>query len=800
MRNLALDIRYAMRMWLKRPGFTVVVVTVLALCIGANTAMFSVINAVLLRPLSLREQDRLVVLWERTRQMEDMSVAYPNFLDWQAQGRSFEQLAGFKTDNFNYTDGGDPERVPGKQVTANFFSTLGVEPVLGRTFTPEEDRPGAAPTVLVGYNFWKRRFASDPGLLDKQLMLNGRAYTAIGVLPADFNLYGEGELYTPLGLNADKMTDRAAHSGLYAIGRLRPGASVEGARTEMEALAANLARQYPESNEGNSVAVVSLPEDIVGDYRKSFLTLLGAVALVLLIACANVANLLLAAGAARQQEMAVRAATGASRWRLMRQLFAESTTLSVAGGLAGLVLAWAGIKWLMSLAPPDVPRTKEVGIDLWVLGFTALIAVLTGIVFGLAPSVQISKTDLNTTLKEAGRGSMMAPGSRRMRNALVTVEIALALILLVGAGLMVKSFLRLRATAPGFDANNVLTMRLSLPPTKYTERQQYVQFTDRVLEEVKALPGVRAAAISGGLPLGRGGETSYTIEGRPPDMEAGQQPMVVEYPASSDYFRTMGIPLIKGRYFNDGDREGSPKVVVIDARLAQKAFAGEDPIGRRLIPSGDEPHEIVGIVGDVKHYGLDREAKEQIYYPFAQRGGANLYLSVRTVQDPASAGPAVRGRIAAIDRDQPVYDVKTMQERVAQSIAKPRFNTLLLAIFAGMALLLTVVGTYGVISYTVAQRTNEIGIRLALGARPSHIKRMVLRQGLLLVFVGLAVGLVVAYAINQIMASLVYGVSTTDPFIFAGAALFLTAVTLLASYVPARRATQVDPVIALRNQ
>lgn len=802
MNSLAQDLRFALRMWTRRPGFTLVVLTVLALCIGANTAMFSVINGVLLRPLSLKDPDRLAVLWERTKQKEDMSVAYPNFLDWQSQSQTFEQLAAFKSDNFNYTKGSDPERVPGKHVTANFFSTVGVEPVVGRAFLPEEDGPGAAPVVVVSYNFWRRHLGSDPNISGRQLMLNGHSYTAIGVLPADFNFYGESDLFVPLGLSADKLANRASHSGLYVAGRLKQGRSVEAASTEMETIAANLGRQYPQSNEGTSVAVVSLFEDMVGDYRSSFLILLGAVVLVLLIACANVANLLLAAGAARQREMAIRAAAGASRRRLMRQLFAESTMMSVVGGLAGLLVAWGGIKWLMSLAPPDIPRTKEVGIDLWVLGFTALVAVLTGLVFGLAPSVQTSKVDLNSTLKEAGRGSTTAPTSRRMRNVLVTVEIALALILLVGAGLMIKSFLRLRATDPGFDARNVLTMRLSLPPSKYPGKEQYGQFADRMIARAAELPGVQSAAMSGGLPLGRASETSYTVEGRPPVAE-GQQPIVVEYAVSPDFFRTMKIPLLKGRYFNEHDREGSARVIIVDARLAQKAFPGEEPLGRRLIPAGDEPYEIVGIAGNVMHYGLDREAKEQIYYPLAplaQHSGPNLYLSLRTTSEPASYIGAVRQKLYEIDREQPIFDVKTMEDRVSQSIAKPRFNTLLLSIFACVAVLLTVVGTYGVISYTVAQRTNEIGIRLALGARPAHIKRMVLRQGLLLVFVGLTVGLVVAFAINQIMASMVYGVSTTDLTIFAGAALFLTVITLLASYVPARRATRVDPIIALKSQ
>lgn len=802
MKTFVRDLRYAVRMWFRRPGFTVVIVSVLAVCIGANTAMFSVINGVLLRPLSLKDPDHVAVLWERSRQMEDMSIAYPNFIDWQSQNQSFEQLAAFKIDNFNYTDGSDPERIPGKQVTANFFQTLGVNPILGRTFLPEEDKPGAAPTVMVGYNLWNRRFHSDKNLLDKQLLLNGRSYTVVGIMPEDFSFYSDSDLYVPLGLNADKMAERGSHSGLYAVGRLKPGVGIERARAEMGTIASNLAQQYPQSNEGNSIAVVALYEDTVGDFRSSFLILLGAVLLVLLIACANIANLLLAAAATRQREMAVRAATGASRWRLMRQLFTETTTLSVAGGLSGLVLAWVGIRWLMSLAPPDIPRAKEVNIDVWVLGFTALVAVLTGMIFGLAPSLQNSKADLNETLKESGRGSSTTRASRRMRNVLVMVEIALSLILLVGAGLMGKSFMRLRSTDPGFNASNVLTMRFSLPPSKYPDARQYEQFSNNLIERVAGLPGVQSAAVSGGLPLGRGSETSYTIEGRPP-APAGQQSMVVEYAVSSDYFRTMGIPLLKGRYFNEHDREGTGNVVIIDSRLAQKAFPGEEPIGRRLIPAGDTPYEIVGVVGGVMHYGLDKEAKEQIYYPLAplaQHSGPNLYLSVRTTSEPTALTSAVRRQFYELDKDQPVYDIKAMEERVSQSIAKSRFNTLLLGIFAGIALLLTVIGTYGVISYTVAQRTNEIGIRLALGAQPSHIKRMVLRQGLLLVFIGLAVGLVVAFAINQIMASLLYGVSTTDPIIFVGAAIFLTAVTLLASYVPAHRATRVDPIIALRGQ
>lgn len=797
MENLLQDIRYSIRMALKTPGFTAIVILVLALGIGANTAMFSVINAVVFRPLPYKESGQLMALWEQSKQMEEMSVAYPNFLDWQEQNRVFSQMAAFKSDNFNYTDGGDAERKRGKQVSADFFALLGVNPILGRGFLREEDKPGANPAVIVSHAFWQSRLSANSSLIGQPLKLNGQNYTLTGVLPADFEFNGVTDIFVPLGLNADKMMDRGSHPGIYVIGRLKPGLTIQEAVASMANVTSNLSQQYPATNSGNSAVVVSLYEDTVGSIRTPFLILLGAVALVLLIACANVANLLLARSATRQKEIAIRGALGAMRTRLVRQLLTESVLLSVVGGLCGLLIAVAGIRTLMTLTPPDIPRTKEVGIDLWVLGFTLLVSLITGVIFGLAPALQASKVNINESLKEGGRSATSGSGTRRVSNLLVIAEVAVSLMLLISAGLMIKSFLRLRAVSPGFDAHNLLTMQIALPPSKYPDEPKQIQFVEQLVARMANIPGVTAVGMSNGLPLGRGSETAYLVEGQAA-LTADQQPIAVEFGVTAHYFSAMNIPVLKGRAFTERDTMNAPKVIIIDESLARKAFPNQDPIGKRLIPLAGVPHEIVGVVADVKHYGLAKKQKEQFYFSYLQHGNPSLYLLVRTGANPMSLVGLVRSQVSSLDKDQPVYDVTSMEERLSLTIAKPRFNALLLGIFAGLALILSMVGIYGVISYSVNQRIHEIGLRLALGAQRFHIFKMVVGQGLVLAVIGIAVGIAGAIAFGRVMASLLFGVVTSDLTIFTSVSLLLALVAFIACYLPARKATRVDPMVALR--
>ncbi len=799
METLLQDIKYGIRMARKRPGFTLIVVLVLALGIGANTAMFSVINAIIFRPLRYKDSGQLMALWERSKQMDEMSVAYPNFLDWQAQNRVFDQMAAFKSDNFNYTDGGDPERLRGKQVSADFFALLGVNPILGRSFSSEDDKPGAPPTVIVSNAFWKNRLSANSAVIGQPLKLNGKDFTLIGVLPADFEFNGVTDIFVPIGLNADKMMDRGSHPGIYVVGHLKQGLTIENAITGMANVTSSLSEQYPATNAGNSAVVVSLYEDTVGNIRTPFLILLGAVALVLLIACANVANLLLARSTTRQKEIAIRSAMGALRIRLIRQLLTESILLSLAGGIGGLLIAVFGIRILMTLVPPDIPRTKEVGLDLGVLGFTLLMSLITGVIFGLAPALQASKVNLNEALKEGGRSANAGSSTRSISKVLVIGEIAISLMLLVSAGLMIKSFLQLRAINPGFDAHNLLTMQIALPPAKYPDEAHQIQFVDQLSARIAGIPGVKAVGIANGMPLGRGSETPYLVEGQPP-LPPEQQPIAVEFGVTPGYFSAMGIPILKGRAFTENDTMNTPPVIIIDQEMARKAFPNQDPIGKRFIPLAGAPHEIVGVVANVKHYGVEKKQKEQFYLCYKQHGNPSLYLLVRTETNPMSLAGLVRSEVSNVDKSQPVYDIKSMDERVSMTMAKPRFNALLLGIFAAVALILSVVGVYGVISYSVNQRIHEIGLRLALGAQRSHIFKMVVGQGLLLAVIGIAIGIAGAMVFGRVLASLLFGVVPTDLTIFAAVSLLLALVAFMACYLPARKATKVDPMIALRNE
>ncbi|HJR05986.1 MAG TPA: ABC transporter permease [Pyrinomonadaceae bacterium] len=805
------DLRYGFRMLLKSPGFTFVAVLALALGIGANSAIFSVVNAVLLRPLPFKEPERLVMLWERN-ETQDTSVAYPNFLDWRDESKAFEQMTAYRRDSFNLTGAGEPERLAGRLVTGNFFATLGVQPFAGRDFVAEDDQPASAPTVILAHGFWQRRFGGDLSIINRQLTLNDKSYTVVGVTPADFTFGSDTDVYVPIGLSVGEVPfykERGSHPGLWVTGRLKPEASMEQARAELDTIMAHLGQQYPDTNKGRRVHIESLYENTVRDVRPALLVLLGAVGFVLLIACANVANLLLARSSARQKEIAIRTALGAGRWRIMRQLLTESLLLAVMGGVFGLLLALWGTDILIAAAPDDVPRLADAHVDLRVLGFTLGVAVLTGLVFGLAPALQASKTDLNESLKETERGST---GRRqRLRAALVVAEVALALVLLIGAGLMVKSLWQLQNVETGFDPNRVLALQLSLKGDK-ADPAKVRNFIAQVEQRVKSLPGVETVAFTNGLPFAGAAEQSFGIVGQPPDASGDTTPHpAVRYTTSPEYLQTLGISLRKGRYFTAQDRADSPHVVVIDETLAQKHFPNQDPLGQRLqIGWADtQPFEIVGVVGHVKHYGLDGEVpvESQFYFALDQvpaekmsfiAGG--ITLIVRTQNDPQQLAGAVRAQLLAVAPDQPVFNVRTMSDIVAESIASRRFSMILLLAFALVALVLAAVGIYGVMAYSVTQRTHEIGIRMALGAQADDVLRMVLRQGLLLILTGIATGLVAAFALTRVLAGLLYGVSATDPITFAGISLLLVTVALLACYLPARRATKVDPMVALRYE
>jgi putative ABC transport system permease protein len=804
------DLRYAVRMMLKNPGFTVVAVFVLALGIGANSALFSVVNAVLIRPLPYSDPDRLMIMWEKSA-TQDTSVAYPNFVDWRDQNQVFEQIAAFRRESFNLVGAGEAERLSGRMISANFFNTLGVKPLLGRDFVAEEDRASGNRVVILNYGFWQRRFGGAQDIIGRQLSLSNQSYTVVGVMPSDFRFGVESDIFVPIGLAEERFKERGAHPGIYVIGRLKPGVTQEQGRAEMDTIQARLGQQYPDTNAERRIHLESLYENTVEEVRPALWILLGAVGFVLLIACANVANLLLARSAARQKEIAIRTALGASRWRIVRQLLTESVLLSVLGGGLGLLLAVWGTDLLTKVVPADrVPRLDTAGIDLKVLGFTMLVAILTGVVFGLAPALQASKTDLNESLKEGDRGST---GNRhRVRSVLVVSEVALALVLLIGAGLLVKSFWRLQTVETGFDSSNLLTMQLSYTAEKGQERKA-TDFFQQLEAQIQSVPGVESVALSSGLPFAGAAEQSFSIEGRPEE-KAGRPLMAVQYITTPEYLQTMGIELKRGRYLSEQDRRDAPLVAVIDESLAQKYFPNEDPLGKRLTLGGHGPHqmpayEIVGIVEHVKHYGLEGETPVDPQFYFSLNQASDELLSiiarrisvvVRTKTDPLSLVGSVRQQVAAADPNQPVYNVRTMEQLVTETISTRRFSMFLLITFALVALLLAAVGIYGVISYSVTQRTHEIGIRMALGAQTGDILKLVLGHGMLLTLIGIGAGLIAALVLTRVMSSLLFNVSATDPLTYVSIALLLGGVAFLAIIIPARRAMRVDPMEALRYE
>ncbi|HKP88091.1 MAG TPA: ABC transporter permease [Blastocatellia bacterium] len=812
MDTLLQDLRYGFRMLAKKPGFTLVAVVALALGIGANTAIFSVVNTVLLRPLPYKSPDQLMIVWEDgTRYGFPKDTPAPaNFIDWRDQNQVFESMAAIADQTFNLTGTGEPEKIEGQRVSATFFPMFGVDPMLGRWFLPEEDQPGAGRTVIMNYGLWQRRFGSDPDIVGKPVTLNGQPYTVVGVMPKEFRFPDpyqisteETALYVPLAFSSEEASNRGGHY-LIVYARAKAGVTRQQAQAEMDTIAARLEQQYPDTNMSLGATVVTLHEQIVGDIKPALLILLGIVGLVLLIACANVANLLLARAIARQKETAIRTALGASRKRLVSQFLTESVLLAALGGVAGLLLALYGLKLLEALIPPNLSQAKGISIDATVLGFTFLVSLLTGVVFGLVPALQASRPNLNETLKEGGKGTS-GGGRSRLRNVLVISEVALALVPLIGAGLLINSFLKLRSVDPGFNPDNLLTMNVVLPRSKYTDQARRTAFYDELLQRVESLPGVESAGVITNLPLTfKGNNNGVTIEGRP-EPPPDQVPIVITRTISPSYFHTMGIALLKGREFNRQDAQDAPGAVVVSEATARSFWPGEDAIGKRIKLGGynsDEPWlSVVGVVKDVRQFELDIDPKPQIYLPYSQI----LYLAprdlvVRTTGDPLSLAAAVRGEVWAIDKDQPVSNISTMSQIMSRSVARQRFNTLLFGLFAGVALALAAVGIYGVMSYSVTQRTHEIGIRMALGANPGNVLRLVVGQGLKLVAAGVAIGLAFAFALTRLMESLLFGVSATDPATFALISLALVAVALFASYIPARRATKVDPMVALRYE
>jgi putative ABC transport system permease protein len=796
------DLRYATRMMIKQPIFTAVAVIALALGIGANTAIFTVVNAVLLRPLPYNEPDSLVWVWDTQPQLATAPTSLPDFLDWKDQNRSFEYMAAYQGGNMFFDDGNGVQDTPVGLVTPDVFALFRVTPVLGRTFTEEETQPGRSRVAVLSQALWQRRFGSDPNVLGQIVQLSGTPYTIIGVIATGFNFPNEAQLWRPLQIDTNRL-DRGPHY-LRVVGRLRPGVTLAEAQAEMSTIASRIAQQYPEKIAGHGVKLDLLSDVVIGDIRPALFVLLGAVGFVLLIACANVANLLLARAGARQREIAIRTALGATRPRIIRQLLTESVLLAVVGGIAGLIIAVWGVDSLVSLSPDTIPRVREIGIDAKVASFTVLISLLTGVVFGLAPALQVSKPDLTDALKESGRTTA---GSRRnrIRSLLVVWEIALSLVLLIGAGLMIRSFATLSSVAPGFNPDKLLTMGVTLLRSSYPEENQVAAFYEQMLERLSVAPGVKSAGAIGDLPLSGSNTSDYfTIEGRPA-IAKEDRPLAECRTVTPHYFESMEIPLLKGRDFAETDTKRTPNVAVINEAFAHAHFPDEDPLGHRLSLQGQfrDPLLIVGVVGNVRNFGLDEQPTPEIYYPYLQDPLRETYdrsmtLVVRTKSDPAAMAEGLRTELLSLDKTLPVYALKPMTEYLRDSLSRRRFNMVLLSVFAAVALLLAGVGIYGVISYSVAQRTHEIGIRVAIGAHAGEILKLVIGQAMLLTMTGIALGLVTAFALTRLMQSLLFEVSPTDPLTFAVISVILTIVALVACFVPARRAMKVDPMVALR--
>jgi putative ABC transport system permease protein len=807
MDNLLKDLRYALRGLLKRPGFTSIAVLTLALGIGGSTAIFTVVNAALLRGLPYKSSERLYHLWERTPQKDfnQREFSYPDYQDYQ-QNQVLDGLAAYTGGGAIMTGRGEPERVQAPSASANFFTVLGVDAMIGRTFQPGEDKQGAPRVTVLTFGMWQRRFGGDKNILGQALTLNGNVYTVVGVLPASFDFaLRPADLWLPYQPTDAQLTRRFLH-GTNLIGRLKAGVSETQAQQELGIIAGRIERDYKGSHAGTGLKLIPLQEQVVGQVKPILLILLAAVGFVLLIACANVASLLLTRSLARQKEVAIRAALGANRARVVRQLLTESVLLSCVGGVAGLLVASWGVHALVRALPAAqlnaLPFLKTLQLDPSILAFSFGLSFLTGILFGLAPAIQATRLDLNEVLKEGGRNASAGTG-HRIRSALVISEIALSVVLLVGAGLMMKSLLRLLQSNVGFNAQNLLTMTIVAPAAKYTDTNRQVAFFDQLKERIQALPGVSGVGTVNILPLQPGNTTRFNVEGDPVP-PAGQETEANIRTVNETYFKTLGVPLIAGRMFDERDKPDGTQVVIVGKSLADKVFAGRDPIGRRLVYAGvpAPPIEIVGVVGDVRITGLDEALRPVLYYPFKQSSSVAANLVVRTNADPNGLAATIRSETRALEPDVAIFNVNAMQQLISNSPATfmRRFPALLISIFAGVALLLASIGIYGVVSYSVSQQTHYIGVRMALGAQPSDILKMILKDGFALAAAGMAIGVVAALALTRLLASLLFEVQATDAATFGIVIAALSAVTLLACYLPARRATKVDPLVALRYE
>lgn len=796
------DIQFAFRQLRKRPAFAAMIVLTLGLGIGVNTAVFGVINAVLLKPLPYRDSDRVVTIWQNNVKAgvprNDVSPA--NFIDWSEQSNSFSSIAGIEPFGFSLLGEGEPERFPVWLVTRGFFEAAGGSALLGRTFTGDDYQPGKERVVIIGYNLWQRRFGGDQNLVGRKLTMNGQPYLVVGIMPAGFQLPPDREIWAPRVLGE---TQRQLRGPTYwnVVARLKPGTTATQAQEEMNGIAARLANQYPDTNGGMGATVVPLFEQLTGKVRSGLWMLGGAVAFVLLIACANVANLLLVRGADRQREFAIRRALGAARARLLRQTLSESLVLALAGGLCGVLFAAWGVRLIPMLSSTRIPRIESVGIDTHVLLFAVGVSALTAIIFGILPANQFWRQDIHSTLKDGGRSGTSGPSRQRLRSLLVVSEIAIALVLLTGAGLLIRSFVGLLRVDPGFDRENVLALQVFLS-RNYQNPEQLTSFFDQSLEKIQNVAGVKSAAIVGSPPfINLEQDAPFTIEGRP-SPPAGSEPTAFYSEVSSDYLATLGIPLRRGRFFNRFDRDGAPGVVVINDAMANRYFPNEDPIGKKLAVMFNDTVtlEIVGVIGNVLHNGLDTEPRTEMFVSYQQSPTAQATFVVKTTPDATGMLPLVKNAIREVNRNQTFAKTATMEELVADSLKQRRFNLFLLGLFAVLAFVLATIGIYGSISYSAKQRTNEIGVRLALGAQSGHVVRLIVGQGLMLALIGVTSGLVVSLALTRVIKGLLFGVSATDPITLLAVSVLLTLTAVLASWIPAWRATKIDPLVTLREE
>ena len=802
--DLLQDLRYGLRMLMKKPGFALVAVITLAAGIAANTTIFSIADALILRPFNFPHQERLVMVWERGENeggFDHGSVAPGNFIDWREQSQSFDRLVAIVGRSFDLTGGRQPDRFGGYSVSAGFFDALGVKPALGRTFLPGEDEPGRDQVVVLKHSLWERRFGSDPNIVGRTLTLNAKTFTVIGVMPPDFNFpFNGGEMWAPLAFD-DKMKQERLSHYMRAMGLLRPGVNIAQANADLEAISRRAQRLFPDTNTGSSANVVGMTEDIVRDAQVYMPPLIGTVAFVLLIACANVANMLFSHAFGRRKEIALRLALGASRWRLVRQLLTESLLLALAGGAIGLLLSVWAVDLLRGAMPEDfailIPGFDHFGVNRTVLLFTLMVSMLTGVFFGLMPAWQASKPNLNESLKEGTKGASSAGSRHRLRGALVVAEVALSLVLLIGAGLMIRSFVAMLRDDVGFNPQSVLSFQLLLSGEKYSEAQRR-DFYDQLIKRLETLPGVVAAGATNILPMSNNGtDNTFEIVGRP--LEKGKAPGADYRVVTPGYFSAIGMSLRRGRDFAAEDNERAPGVVIINETFARLFFPNQEAIGQRIIPGGrDKPLEIVGIVGDIKDRGLDKVYQPGFYVPYAQDPWNSMGVALRATAEPTALAAAARDVVMKLDPTQPVHTIKTVERFIYEQSSPKRIMTAMMGVFAAIALLLAGVGLYAVMAYAVSQRTHEIGVRMALGARSRDIMRLVTRQGLKLTLAGLALGMAGAFALTRVMAPLLYGVTPTDPLTFTLISLALAGAALLACWVPARRATKVDPMVALR--